>query len=167
MTSEEFLHSMDIILPEFFKNEDELRKIWSNPQTRKAFLDRIAELGFTLDQLENLQKIVNAEKSDLFDVLAYVSFAKEPISRELRVRNTRPKIFAGLSEKQQEFLDFVLQKYVEQGSEELFEDRLGSILNLKYNSVFDAQKELGDVEQIRSTFFDFQKILYSEAEIRS
>lgn len=88
-------------------------------------------------------------------------------NRELIVRNSRPKIFAGLSEKQQEFLDFVLQKYVEQGSEELFEDRLGSILNLKYNSVFDAQKALGDVEQIRSTFFDFQKILYSEAEIRS
>ncbi len=116
MTSEEFIHSMDIILPEFFKSEDELRKIWSNPQTRKAFLDRIAELGFTLDQLENLQKIVNAEKSDLFDVLAYISFAKAPISRELRVRNARPKIFANLSEKQQEFLDFVLQKYVEQGS---------------------------------------------------
>ncbi len=162
ISTEEFLNNMFGALPEFFKNEEELRKIWSNPQTRKAFLDRIAELGFTLDQLENLQKIVNAEKSDLFDVLAYVSFAKEPISRELRVRNTRPKIFAGLSEKQQEFLDFVLQKYVEQGSEELFEDRLGSILNLKYNSVFDAQKELGDVEQIRSTFFDFQKILYSE-----
>ncbi len=167
ISTEEFLNNMFGALPEFFKNEEELRKIWSNPQTRKAFLDRIAELGFTLDQLENLQKIVNAEKSDLFDVLAYVSFAKEPISRELRVRNTRPKIFAGLSEKQQEFLDFVLQKYVEQGSEELFEDRLGSILNLKYNSVFDAQKELGDVEQIRSTFFDFQKILYSEAEVRS
>ena len=167
ISTEEFLNSMFGALPEFFKNEDELRKIWSNPQTRKAFLDRIAELGFTLDQLENLQKIVNAENSDLFDVLAYVSFAKEPISREFRVRNTRPKIFAGLSEKQQEFLDFVLQKYVEQGSEELFEDRLGSMLNLKYNSVFDAQKELGEVEQIRSTFFDFQKILYSEAEARS
>ncbi|MBU6339150.1 MAG: DEAD/DEAH box helicase family protein [Rickettsiales bacterium] len=167
ISTEEFLHNMFGALPDFFKNEDELRKIWSNPQTRKGFLDRIAELGFTLDQLENLQKIVNAEKSDLFDVLAYVSFAKEPISRELRVRNTRPKIFAGLSEKQQEFLDFVLQKYVEQGSEELFEDRLGPILDLKYHSVFDAQKELGDVEQIRSTFFDFQRILYSEAEVRS
>lgn len=162
ISTEEFLNNMFGALPEFFKNEDELRKIWSNPQTRKAFLDRIAELGFTLDQLENLQKIVNAEKSDLFDVLAYVSFAKEPISRQQRVSNTRSAIFAGITEKQQEFLDFVLQKYFEQGSEELFEDRLGSILNLKYNSVYDAQKELGEVEQIRATFFDFQKVLYSD-----
>ena len=162
ISTEEFLHNMFGALPEFFKNEDELRKIWSNPQTRRVFLDKIAELGFALDQLENLQKIVNAEKSDLFDVLAYVSFAKEPISRERRVGNARSAIFAGVSEKQQEFLNFVLQKYVEQGSEELFEDRLGSILDLKYNSVFDAQKELGEVEQIRSTFFDFQKILYYE-----
>ena len=60
-----------------------------------------------MDQLENLQKIVNAEKSDLFDVLAYVSFAKEPISRERRVGNARSAIFAGVSEKQQEFLNFV------------------------------------------------------------
>ncbi len=61
--------------------------------------------------------------------------------------------------------EFLFKKGVQ--FKELFEDRLGSILNLKYNSVFDAQKELGDVEQILSTFFDFQKILYSESEVRS
>lgn len=167
ISTEEFLHNMFGALPDFFKNEDELRKIWSNPQTRKAFLDSIAELGFTLDQLENLQKIVNAEKSDLFDVLAYISFAKEPISRQQRVDKARSLIFANLNEKQKEFLDFVLQKYITQGSEELFEDRLGSILNLKYNSLIDAQKELGEADKIRSTFFDFQEILYSKHELEA
>ena len=43
VSAEEFLKSLYGTLPSFFKNEDELRKIWSNPVTRKTFLDKIAD----------------------------------------------------------------------------------------------------------------------------
>ena len=161
ISAEEFLHKMFGDLPEFFKDENELRKIWSNPKTRKVFLQKIDGIGYGAQQLETLQKMINAQSSDLFDVLAYVAFSIQPISRFERVEKIKEKIFDHLDEKQQEFLEFVLKKYVQEGFEELAEDRLSQLLELKYQAIPDAEKELGGVEKIRSNFFDFQKILYS------
>ncbi len=162
VSAEEFLKNMFGDLPEFFKDEKELRKIWSSPITRKKFLDRISELGYGRDVLETLQKMIHAEDSDLFDVIAYVSFATKPISRKKRVDQTRELIFDKADKKQNEFLEFVLTKYKDKGVEELDEEKLPILLNLKYHAIADAEVKLGDVSQIRSIFFDFQKNLYAE-----
>jgi len=119
---QEFMDNMFGSMPEFFKSEEELRKIWANPTTRKIFLDKIAEIGYGKDELETLQKMIDAEQSDLFDVLAYISFLVQPISRVQRVELTKDKIFSGLNENQREFLGFVLSKYEDKGVEELDED---------------------------------------------
>ncbi len=158
----EFMDNMFGAMPEFFKSEEELRKIWSNPTTRKVFLDKIAEIGYGKSELEILQKIIDAEQSDLFDVLSYISFLVKPISRAQRVEQTKDKIFEGLEEKQKEFLDFVLSKYEEKGVEELDEEKLPVLLNLKYHAIANAEQSLGDVNQIRSIFFAFQKNLYAK-----
>lgn len=162
---EEFMQNLFGTLPEFFKSEDELRKIWSNPNTRKALLEKLDEAGYGKDELESLQKLVNAENSDLFDVLAYISFAIEPISRSKRVDEAKQSILGKLDDNQKEFIQFVLSKYIDKGVEELDEWKLPVLLNLKYNAIDDAEKTLGGVEKIRSTFFDFQKYLYSVKNI--
>lgn len=159
---QEFMDNMFGAMPEFFKNEEELRKIWSNPTTRKTFLEKIAEKGFGKDELKTLQKMIDAEKSDLFDVLTYISFLTEPITRVQRVENSKDKILEGLDEKQKEFLNFVLSKYEEKGVEELDEEKLPVLLNLKYHAIANAEQSLGDVDNIRSIYFNFQKILYSK-----
>src|SRR3989344_1208859 len=158
---QEFMDNMFGAMPEFFKSEEELRKIWSNPTTRNAFLEKIAEKGFGKDELETLQKMINAEQSDLFDVLTYISFLTKPISRIERVEQSKDKIFEGLDEKQKEFLSFVLSKYEEKGVEELDEEKLPVLLNLKYHAIANAEQSLGEVDSIRSIFFDFQKELYA------
>ena len=160
---QEFLDNMFGAMPEFFKSEEELRKIWSNPTTRKTFLKKIGALGYGKDELETLQKMIDAEQSDLFDVLAYISFLTQPITRTQRVEQSKNRIFKGLDAKQKEFLEFVLSKYEEKGSEELDEDKLPILLNLKYHAIADAIAILGGVENIRTTFFDFQKSLYAKA----
>ena len=104
--------------------------------------------------------LIDAEKSDLFDVLEYVSFAVKPITRETRVANAQSRIFALLDNKQKEFLEFVLPKYVESGVGELDQEKLPSLLELKYNTISDAAEILGGVENIRKTFIDFQQHLY-------
>ena len=111
MTAQEFLNSLFGTLPEFFKSEEELRKIWSNPLTRKVLLDKLADAGFGKDELTTLQKIVDAENSDLFDVLEFISYSVKPITRETRVASSQSSIFAMLNNKQKEFLEFVLSKY--------------------------------------------------------
>lgn len=161
---QEFMNNMFGAMPEFFKSEEELRIIWSNPTTRKVFLEKIAEIGYGKDELETLQKMIDAEQSDLFDVLTYISFLSQPISRIERVEQAKNDIFAGLDEKQKEFLEFVLSKYKEKGVEELGEDKLPVLLNLKYHAIANAEQSLGDVESIRSVFFNFQKKLYAKSK---
>jgi type I restriction enzyme R subunit len=161
ISAEEFLHSLFGALPDFFKSEDELREIWSNPITRKALLEKLYEAGYGADVLGSLQKLINAEKSDLFDVLEYVSFAVKPITRELRVAQAQSKIFSGLDSKHKEFLEFVLSKYIETGVEELDQEKLPDLLNLKYRTISDAEVVLGEVDRIRTTFLNFQKHLYA------
>lgn len=160
ISAEEFLHNLYGTLPEFFKNEDELRAIWSKPDTRKAFLEKLADTGFGKDELTVLQRLINAENCDLYDVLEYVSFAKKPITREARVAMAQPAMYKGLDGKQKEFLDFVLAKYIEAGVEELEQEKLPALLTLKYQSLMDAMETLGGPEIIQKTFTEFQKFLY-------
>ena len=116
---QEFLDNMFGVMPEFFKSEKGLRKIWSNPKTRKAFLEKINELGYGKDELETIQKMIDAEQTDLFDVLAYISFLTQPITRTQRVKQSKNRIFKGLDAKQKEFPEFVLPKYEEKDQKNL------------------------------------------------
>lgn len=159
---QEFLQKLYGALPSYFKDEAELRQIWSNPITRKTLLDKLADAGYGQAELSELQKLVDAEHSDLFDVLEYISFNIEPMSREVRVSQTRTKILDGLSAAHQTFLEFVLFKYIDTGFEELDQSRLPNLIELKYQSMTDAADALGGVDQIRNLFFGFQKQLYGE-----
>ncbi len=160
ITAQEFLNNLFGALPDFFKSEAELRNIWSNPITRKTLLLKLEDAGFGKEELTTLQKLIDAEKSDLFDVLEFISFSIKPITREARVASAQSNMFAALNNKQKEFLEFVLSKYIETGVEELDQEKLPSLLELKYHSIADASDELGSVDSIRSTFIEFQRHLY-------
>jgi len=161
MSAAQFLEVLYGSLPEFFKDEDELRKIWSVPETRTALLAGLAEKGFSKEPLTEMQKIIEAENSDLFDVLAFVAFAMEPKTREQRADAAKAAAAQGLTDKQQAFVDFVLAQYVKQGVDELDQEKLSPLLRLKYRALPDAFAELGRPEQVRRVFVDFQKYLYS------
>ncbi len=75
MSAQQFMEMLFGKLPEFFKNEEELRTLWSAPDTRAKLLQGLAEKGFGKEQLTEMQRIIDAEKSDLFDVLAHVAYA--------------------------------------------------------------------------------------------
>ena len=161
ISAEEFLKSLFGALPELFKSEDELRTIWSKPDTRKKLLEELTEKGFAKQQLTEFQKILNAENSDLYDVLAYIAFHSDILERTDRA--DRAKIhLANYDPKQQEFLNFVLSQYVKQGVDELDDTKISDLLVLKYHAIADAKKELGDIATIRNTFIGFQTYLYDK-----
>jgi type I restriction enzyme R subunit len=161
MSAEEFLKSLYGKLPEFFKNEAELRTLWSEPATRKALLEGLAGKGYGREQMVEMQKIIDAENSDLFDVLAYIAFHLAPISREERANQAKIEISTHFNSKQQVFLGFVLSQYVKVGVDELAQEKLTPLLRLKYNNaIADATAELGKPEHIRDLFAGFQKYLY-------
>lgn len=162
ITAEEFLNNLFGELPRLFNDEKELRKIWSNPMTRKTLLENLEEVGFPKSDLETLQKLVGMEKSDLYDVLEYV-FNGDYVSvtREARAKAAEATMFALLNDKQKEFIEFVMSKYIEAGVDELGEEKLSTLLTNKYQSLPDALQVLGDVTDIRKLFFDFQEHLYN------
>lgn len=160
LTAEQFMEKLFGKLPDLFKTEEELRRVWSSPITRKALLEKLAEAGFGKEQLHIMQTIIDAEKSDLFDVLTYIAYASQPITREVRVAKAQSKIFAALTNEQKQFVEFVLTKYIETGVEELDQEKLPSLLQLKYQAIEDARQILGEIQSIRELFVEFQKYLY-------
>lgn len=161
MSAAQFLENMFGALPEFFKNESELRAIWSKPDTRKSLLAGLSDKGYGRDTMTEMQRIIEAENSDLFDVLGYVAFALSPQTRKARADQAKVLIHDNYSDKQKAFLEFVLAQYVKQGVDELDQEKLSPLLRLKYNNaISDAIADLGSVEEIRGAFTGFQKYLY-------
>lgn len=143
MSAAQFVEKLFGELPALFKDEDELRKLWSLPDTRRALLDGLAEKGFADEQLKEMAKIISAERSDLFDVLAYIAFAMPPITRSERVDARKPNIMSAYDDKLHAFLEFVLGQYVQEGVGELDQAKLPTLLELKYHALEDAAAKLG------------------------
>jgi len=164
MSAQQFLEMLFGKLPEFFKDEEELRTLWSAPDTRAKLLEGLAEKGFGKEQLAEMQKIIDAEKSDLFDVLAHIAYALPPLTREERAQKAKVIISTHFNSRQQVFLDFVLSHYVNVGVEELDQEKLTPLLRLRYHdSIADAVADLGKPDEIGRIFADFQKYLYQAA----
>lgn len=163
ISAEEFLNNLFGELPKLFKDEEELRRIWSLPKTRKELLEKLEDAGYPKSDLLTLQKLVDMEKSDLYDVLRYI-FNGDYIAmtREARAKTAEATIFALLNDKQKEFITFVLSKYIETGVDELDQEKLPILLTNKYQSLEDAKEILGDVANISRLFIEFQEHLYKQ-----
>lgn len=160
ISAQQFIEALFGKLPELFKDETELRQIWSEPETRRKLIEGLAERGFAGEQLDAIRSATDAHESDLFDVLAYIAFLRAPLKRAERVDDRREVILSNFDPRQREFLDFVLAQYVLVGESELDPDKLPELLQLKYGSAGDAVRQLGTVGEIRSAFRDFQRGLY-------
>ncbi len=161
ITAKEFVERMFADLPHFFTDEEQLRDIWSDPTTRDKLLEDLAEEGYDSEKLDSMKDLIDAKDSDVYDVLAFVAYAAETRSRADRVKSAKPNIAKEFSDyKQQQFIDFILDKYVDEGVGELAASKMRSLIELKYNTISDATAELGSPAVIRETFIGFQKHLY-------
>jgi len=86
MSAQQFMELLFGRLPEFFHDEDELRRIWSAPDTRKRLLQGLAEKGFGHDQLSKMQRIIDLEASEVADSCA------SHFSREVRLALSRNRL---------------------------------------------------------------------------
>jgi type I restriction enzyme R subunit len=164
LTVEQFLKNLFGELPSFYKNEADLRRIWSDPLTRSELLTKLGEQGFSLVDLGKIQELISATESDLYDVLAYISFAAPKKTRVKRATSARRRVAIQFSDRTRNFIDFVLDHYVTEGVEELDPLKLPQLLELKYGGIQDALKEIGaSADTVRDAFIDFQKFLYEES----
>jgi len=160
ISAAQFVESLFGELPAFFKDEDELRRIWSDPATRKGLMQGLSEKGYGASELEAIGGAIGAANSDVFDVLAYVAFTTAPKTREERAKAGKTRIAGTYDANLQAFLDFVLAHYVEQGVGELEPEKLVPLVSLKYGSINEAAAILGGPATIRDAFIGFQRHLY-------
>ena len=164
ITAKEFIERMYDDLPTFFENEDQLRAIWSDPDTRDKLLAQLSDAGYDSEKLTEMKMLIGAEDSDVYDVLSYVAYATETMTRAERALCAQPGISTAFSdEKQLEFISFVVDRYVEDGVAELSTKNIKSLVTLKYDGVNDGVSALGSAETIRTAFVDFQRHLYAAA----
>ncbi|MCK5818204.1 MAG: DEAD/DEAH box helicase family protein [Psychromonas sp.] len=160
ITAKAFIERLFDDLPQFFENEDQLREIWGDPITREKLMQGLSEAGYDHKKLEEMQALIDAKNSDVYDVLKYVAFASEIRSREDRVNLAKPAIGKLYDDKQQEFINFILKRYVEDGIDELSPKKMRSLIELKYNNIHGAVAEIGPARAIGEIFMGFQKHLY-------
>lgn len=162
VSAEEFIQKLfdTLKLPEILGGEEELRQLWSNPITRSELLSKLARHGCSKEDLNKLRELINAEQSDLFDVLQYIAYSNPALTRKERVDSAQDNIYAFLKKEQIEFIAFVLGNYVQEGIDELDISNLNTIVTAKFGSVTEAQKALGSNDEIKEVFTDFQKHLY-------
>ena len=122
--------------------------MWSQPDTRKALLDSLAEKGYGREQLREIERMIDAEKSDLYDVLAYIAFALSPITRQERADASRPFIAVATTTRNcRPFSVSFCRNTSRKGVGELDQAKLPHLLELRYRAINDAAAELGGVRE--------------------
>lgn len=149
-----------LVLPEYLKDEDQLREIWSDPATRKHLLGRLEDAGFGRENLAQIQTIIAAENSDLFDVLQFVAYNKPTMTRAERVEASISDIHGELDPRQQEFVDFIMTQYVQLGVDELDREKLPQLIEVKYGNLNDGLDKIGGINKAMAAFLGSQRRLY-------
>jgi len=164
LNAEEFLKQLVGSLPSLYKDVEQLRTIWKNPSERAILFTELENAGFGSNNLKDLKSMMNAEDSDIFDVLAYLSFNTPMKTRKERVSrvNNNEQIFAVYSDyKAIDFLKFVLERYEADGVEELGEDKIGDLIKLSdLGSIQDAKNVFGGLPQLKQAYYQLQENIY-------
>jgi len=164
LNAEEFLKQLVGSLPSLYKDVEQLRTIWKNPSERALLFTELENAGFGANNLKDLKSMMNAEDSDIFDVLAYLSFNTPMKTRKERVSrvNGNEQVFAVYSDfKAIDFLKFVLLRYEVDGVEELGEDKIGDLIKLsELGSIQDAKNVFGGLPQLKQAYYKLQENIY-------
>jgi len=160
LTAQEFVEQLFGDIGAIVTSEDELRAIWSDPDRRTALLQRLTELGYDHDKLDDMRRLIDAPDSDIFDVLAYIRFTLAPLARSERAEHARSTGLAGYEPEMRAFLDYVLNAYTAYGIDELAPAKLADFLRIRYGGTNDAKRVLGSVPEIRSAFVSIQGHLF-------
>ena len=165
LSSEDFIKKILGELPKLYQNEHDLRLAWANPETREKFLKNLEYIWLDAEQIENLKKIFEAEKSDIFDILAYISYGNE-----IKNRTERSKIAKSILEKYEnpkakDFLQFLLELYEREWIMNFKKEGLSSKIEL-FNRWLarEIAAEFGWVQELKQAYYDLQKGIY-EVEV--
>lgn len=160
VSTQQFIEELFGKLPDFFSSSEDLHKIWADPETREALLEKMNEAGYGKEILQSIRRLIDADNCDLLDVLEYIAYATTPIERKERAERLNAYV-SQLPDAQRQFVEYVINAYVKSGIDELRMDKLKTLLELKFGSLPEGINALGSVPIARQTFKDAQRHLYA------
>jgi len=164
LSAKEFLDQLVLLLPNFFGSEEQLRTLWSNPDERENLLKELGKKGFDGEQMETLTEMFHAKDSDYFDVLAYLAFSKDIITRHQRTVQVKSDTayFDGYDHlKAKQFLEFILERYEKDGFTELKRDKLPQLIQLnQLGTPKEAANYFGGIDKMVEAYYGIQNKIY-------
>lgn len=142
-------------------DEDHLRTVWSDPDSRETFLQQLSDRGYDEDRLNDIRRLVDAPDSDLFDVLGYVLFTSAPKTRHDRASVVKGDNLTSAQDDLKDLLISILDAYEKNGESELATKKLTQFLTAQYGSVSEAKVRLGGLPNIKEAFRRMQAQLYA------
>lgn len=162
LTAKQFLEKLVGDLPHLYQSEEQLRNAWANPETRNELLEKLGDLGFDAEQLQVMQEMIATPETDIFDVLAHISFSTDIKTRKDRANDVRDDSFLTVYKnlKAREFLEYVLNIYENHGIEELSRNKLFDLIRINLGTTTDAKKAFGSTQNIIKAYYDLQRRIY-------
>lgn len=143
-------------------DEDALRQIWSDPDNREHFIAQLEDRGYDEDKLNDIRLLVDAQDSDLFDVLAYILFTTSPKTRHARAEILQEGGLDDFHDEMKTLLLSILNAYVADGESELANSKLVQFLTARYGSVSEGKAALGELTEVKDAFRRMQAGLYAK-----
>ena len=143
---------------------DTLRQSWSDRDLRTQVRQDLAAKGVTIEELISFTGL---EDADPFDVVAHVAWDMAPLTRRERaegLRRRHSEQLDALSEVAREVVDAVLDRYAEQGPDEISVAALRIPPLPQRGMPIQLAQEFGGPDSLRSWLSDLQGWLYQEYE---
>lgn len=162
ISAAEFLERLFGDLSGIVADEDQLRAVWSDPDNRERFINQLSDRGYDADRLDDIRMLVDAQDSDLFDVLSYILFTNPPRTRQERAEHVRSGGMVGTDDNMKDLLLAILLSYETKGESELATKKLATFLTARYGSVNEGKEKLGGLPAVKEAFLSMQATLYSD-----
>ncbi|MBP7434385.1 DEAD/DEAH box helicase family protein [bacterium] len=153
-------HTKEIIRGQFASLDDFLTK-WNHSDRKEAIISELEEHGVLV---ESLMEAVD-KKVDLFDLICHVAFDQPPLTRKERANNVKKRnYFAKYGEKARKVLEALLDKYADEGVENIESLEVLKVKPLnEFGSPIEIINEFGSKEEYLKAVEELERELYGVA----
>ena len=142
-----------------YKSLDSFLEHWSSAEKKNVIIEELAQNGVFFDALA--EKV--GKDLDPFDMICHIVWGQPPLTRQERANSVKKRnIFTKYGEKAQSVLDALLEKYADEGIEQIEETQ---ILTIKPLSDLGTPMELisafGGSEKYKQALMELENELYN------
>ncbi len=146
-----------------YPSVEALKATWEDLELRKSVFEQLEDHGIDMNHLMEITKM---KEADPFDLLCFVAYDLNPLTRKQRaelLKKNKPDLFSEYSETAQEVLNMILDKYIKFGPNQLRPDIIQVSPIAGKGNVVEIVNEFGGIDKLKKAIEDIQQYLYKAA----